>query len=161
MKFMDDAHQKEKYMKHRSAFLVFTLSFVLAVMVSGAGSPVTAAGIFQSGSSSVEKQPFRSISPVEAKKLIDSRHDLVILDVRTPDELKKEGGIQGAVLVPLMAVMQNKLTVPKEKPILLVCAVGGRSYAAGQMLVRYGYQEVYNLSGGLDAWKKSGLPVVR
>lgn len=105
-------------------------------------------------------QAFRSVSPEEAKKIIERRQDLVFLDVRTPQELQKEGGIQGAVLVPFWAVMQNKLNVPKDKPIMLVCAVGGRSYAAGQMLVRFGYQEVYNLSGGLDAWKKNGLPVV-
>lgn len=116
------------------------------------GSPV--AGI------SAEKRAFSSISPADAGKLVAGRQDLVFLDVRTPQELKSEGAIQGSVLVPFWAVMQNKLTIPRDKPILLVCAVGGRSYAAGQMLVRHGYQEVYNLSGGIDAWKKQGLPVV-
>ncbi len=153
---------KKKVMKLLSPFFVFMISLILAGMVATAGNQIhAAAGNTPPEVTSAEKQPFRSISPTEAKKLIDSRRDLVILDVRTPEELKSEGGIQGAVLTPLMAVMQNKLTVPKEKPIMLVCAIGGRSFAAGQMLVRYGYQEVYNLSGGLDAWKKSGLPVVR
>lgn len=108
-----------------------------------------------------EKQAFNSISPAEARKMMANRQDLVFLDVRTPQELKSEGGIQGSMLVPFWAVMQNKLNIPRDKPILLVCAVGGRSYAAGQMMVRHGYQEVYNLSGGLDAWKKQGLPIVR
>jgi len=102
--------------------------------------------------------PFRSISVAEAKELIEKRPEMVILDIRTPQELR-EGAIEGSTLVPFWAIMQNKLKLPKETPIMLVCAVGGRSYAAGQMLVKYGYREVYNVSGGLVAWKEAGLPV--
>lgn len=102
--------------------------------------------------------PFRSITVAEAKALIEKRPDIVILDIRTPEELR-EGAIEGSTLVPFWAIMQNKLKLPKETPIVLVCAVGGRSYAAGQMLVKYGYKEVYNVSGGLVAWKEAGLPV--
>ncbi|MFZ5765255.1 MAG: rhodanese-like domain-containing protein [Thermodesulfobacteriota bacterium] len=101
---------------------------------------------------------FRSIPVSEAKKLLETRKDIVLLDVRTPEELRY-GAIAGASLVPFWAIMQNKLTLPKETPIMLVCAVGGRSYAAGQMLARYGYREVYNVSGGLSAWKEAGYPV--
>ncbi|MBU0908257.1 MAG: rhodanese-like domain-containing protein [Proteobacteria bacterium] len=102
--------------------------------------------------------PFRSITVAEAKEMIEKRPDIVILDIRTPQELR-EGAIEGSTLVPFWAIMQNKLTLPKKTPIMLVCAVGGRSFAAGQMLVKYGYKEVYNVSGGLVAWKESGLPV--
>ncbi|MBI5558465.1 MAG: rhodanese-like domain-containing protein [Deltaproteobacteria bacterium] len=102
--------------------------------------------------------PFQSISVTQAKELMAKRPGLVILDVRTPEELK-EGAIEGSTLVPFWAIMQNKLTLPKETPVMLVCAVGGRSFAAGQMMVKYGYKEVYNVSGGLTAWKEAGLPV--
>ncbi|MBU4262385.1 MAG: rhodanese-like domain-containing protein [Proteobacteria bacterium] len=101
---------------------------------------------------------FHSISVAEAKEMIEKRPDIVILDIRTPQELR-EGALENSTLVPFWAIMQNKLTLPKETPIMLVCAVGGRSFAAGQMLVKYGYQEVYNVSGGLVAWKEAGLPV--
>ncbi|MFZ5758587.1 MAG: rhodanese-like domain-containing protein [Thermodesulfobacteriota bacterium] len=101
---------------------------------------------------------FRSIPVSEAKKILETRKDIVLLDVRTPEELRY-GAIAGSSLVPFWAIMQNKLTLPKETPIMLVCAVGGRSYAAGQMLARYGYREVYNVSGGLSAWKEAGYPV--
>jgi len=102
--------------------------------------------------------PFRSITVAEAKEMIEKRPEVVILDIRTPQELR-EGAIEGSTLVPFWAIMQNKLKLPKETPIMLVCAVGGRSFAAGQMLVKYGYTEVYNVSGGLVAWKEAGLPV--
>lgn len=102
---------------------------------------------------------FRSVSPKEAQQLIETRKDLILLDCRTPQELSN-GAIESSKLVPFWAIMQNKVDLPKNKPILLVCAVGGRSYAAGQILSRQGYQEVYNLSGGISAWKKEGLPLI-
>lgn len=102
--------------------------------------------------------PFKSVPPAEAAQLIHNNKNLVLIDVRTPEELR-EGAIEGSTMVPFWAVMQNKLTIPKDTPIMLICAVGGRSYAAGQMLVKYGYTDIYNLSGGISAWKQAGLPL--
>lgn len=102
---------------------------------------------------------FKSIPPTEAKQIIDQRKNLVLIDVRSPEELR-EGAIAGSKLVPMWAIFKNQLTLPHDAPVMLICAVGGRSYAAGQMMYRYGFKEVYNLSGGIDAWKKAGLPVV-
>lgn len=102
---------------------------------------------------------FKSIAPQEAKQLIDSKKDLLLLDVRTPQEIKSEGAIPGSRVVPLWAIFKNQIALPKDQPIMLICAVGGRSYAAGQMLKKYGHKEIYNLGGGISAWKKAGLPV--
>ncbi len=105
-------------------------------------------------------QPFRTVSPREAADLIKNSKDLLIVDVRTPQEVKQDGAIKGSVMIPFWAVMRGQHNLPKDRPLLLVCAVGGRSYAAGQMLVRrQGYRQVYNLGGGISAWKKTGLPV--
>jgi rhodanese-related sulfurtransferase len=57
--------------------------------------------------------------------------------------------------------MKGTVPLPKDKPILLVCAVGGRSYVAAQVMSRQGFQEVYNLSGGISAWVKAGLPLMQ
>jgi len=105
-----------------------------------------------------QKGSFISIPPQEAGKLINSRKDLLLIDVRNPQELR-EGSISGSSLVPFVAVMRGQHALPKDRPILLICAVGGRSYAAGQVLIRQGYKQLYNLSGGIDAWKKAGLPL--
>ena len=101
---------------------------------------------------------FQNIPPAEAQQLIDSRKDLMIVDVRSPQELK-EGAIANSVLIPFWQILRGQYTLPKDKPLLLVCAVGGRSYAVGQVLQRRGYHELYSLSGGIDAWKKAGLPL--
>lgn len=103
---------------------------------------------------------FRSIPPLEAKKLIEQRADLALIDLREPQELY-EGSIPGSQLVPLRDIAQGRLTLPKDRPLLLICAVGGRSYMVGQYFSRNGYPEIYNLEGGISAWRQAGLPLER
>ncbi len=108
----------------------------------------------------VSQAPFTSISAHAAQGLMKSKRDLVILDVRTTQEILRDGALAGSQQTSLRAIFQDQLTVAKETPIMVVCAVGGRSYAAGQIMVRQGFQEIYNLRGGLDEWKRAALPVV-
>ena len=102
---------------------------------------------------------FSTIAPTEALALIKSKKNLLVLDVRSPEELK-EGKIAGSTLVPFWDIAKGNYRVPSNQPVLLVCAVGGRSFAVGQYLNRQGYPEVYNLKGGMTDWKKAGLPVI-
>lgn len=101
---------------------------------------------------------FRSLSPQEAKSLIETRNDLVLVDVRSPQELY-EGSIPGSQLMPFGELAQGRMTLPTGHPILLICAVGGRSYAVGRYFSGKGYGEIYNLAGGISAWKAAGLPL--
>lgn len=101
---------------------------------------------------------FRSINPQEAMRMLQMNEDIIFLDVRTPKE-RSRGYIPGSQLVSFNDLAMGKLPLPKEKPILLVCAVGGRSYVAGKILSQKGYKEVYNLSGGVKKWYQSGLPL--
>lgn len=101
---------------------------------------------------------FRSIGPMEAKTLIETREDLLVIDIRSPEEYA-QGALPGSTLIPFWNVVQGNHNLPADKPILLVCAVGGRSYAAGQYLSMKGYREIYNLSGGLSAWARQRVPL--
>jgi rhodanese-related sulfurtransferase len=101
---------------------------------------------------------FRTITSVEAQQMLKERSDLVFIDVRTPQE-REQARIDGSQLIGVGDVMRGKLDVPKDKPVLLVCAVGGRSWVAGKALAAMGYLEVYNLDGGIEAWYRAGLPV--
>jgi len=103
---------------------------------------------------------FQSVSPQTCQMLIENKKDMVLLDVRTPEEVMRFGTIKAAKLVPFGAIMQNQLDVAPDTPILVFCAVGGRSYFAGQVLVKHGYKEVYSLAGGIEAWAKAGYPLV-
>ena len=112
----------------------------------------------QASQGSGQPPVFRSLSPQEAKSLIESRKDLVLVDVRSPQELH-EGSIPGSRLLPFGELAVGRMTLPTGKPLLLICAVGGRSYAVGQYFSGKGYGEIYNLSGGISAWKAAGLPL--
>lgn len=103
---------------------------------------------------------FQTITPLEAKTLIETRTDLLLVDVRSPEEFRG-GSLPGATLIPFWDFAKGRFDLPKDKPILLICAVGGRSLACGQLLSSKGYREVYNLRGGLDAWQAQRVPLPR
>lgn len=121
-------------------------------------NPKPSAAAQQAATQNQATAAFQTVSPAQAKQLIDSRKDLLIVDVRSPQELK-EGSIANSVLIPFWQILRGQESLPRNKPLLLVCAIGGRSYAIGQVLHRKGYPEIFSLSGGIKAWKKAGLPL--
>ena len=70
-------------------------------------------------------------------------------------------GLVGDQKMPFAEIAQGRMSPPQGKPVLLVCAVGGRSLALGRAMIEYGWKEVYNLEGGISNWKQQGFPVVR
>lgn len=85
-----------------------------------------------------------------------------VLDVRTPAEWS-EGIMEGATMANFydkdFAEQVSKLD--KEKPVAVYCKVGGRSGQAMTKMKEMGFKEIYNLNGGMDAWKGSGKPTVK
>ncbi len=132
-----------------------TISAILLVFL---GSQMVPAAQQQFPGLEQQHPLFKTVTPEEAKGLIDSRNDLLLIDVRGQEELA-EGYIDGSTLMPLWDIIKGSQRPPKEKPILLICAVGGRSLALGQLLSKNGWNEVYNLKGGISAWKEAKLPV--
>lgn len=81
-----------------------------------------------------------------------------IIDVRNPDETT-EGMIPGAVSVPLDDLMNRIADVASPgDPLLVYCQVGLRSLKAAELLREAGYGESVSLAGGVDAWRRYGLP---
>ena len=85
------------------------------------------------------------------------RRGALVLDVREPDEYE-EGHIEGAYLLPLGQLPRRVLEVPRDRPVVCICAVGGRSGRATEWLRSQGIDAV-NLRGGMRAWMMAGLPV--
>lgn len=106
-----------------------------------------------------ESVAYTSYTPAQSMELIKQKKDLLLIDVRSPEELR-EGKIENSTLIPFMDIMRGNYTIPQGRPLLLICAVGGRSYAAMQILAHKGYKEIYNLQGGIAAWKQANLPLV-
>ena len=92
------------------------------------------------------------ISAEEAKEIMDSTKDFVLIDVREDDEFAA-GHIAGALLIPYKEIKEraeNELT-DKEQTILVYCHSGGRSAIAAQALIVLGYTNVRDF-GGIINW---------
>lgn len=75
----------------------------------------------------------------------------LLVDVRTPDEYNL-GTIPGAINIPVDELRKRLNELPKEKEIVLFCAVGLRGYIAWRILSQNGYTQIRNLSGGYKTW---------
>ena len=80
-------------------------------------------------------------------------HDLVLIDVREPVE-HAAGSIPGARMVPKDEILNGRVELPRERPLLLHCAGGGRSGVVLDHLLASGYRDVRHLVGGYDAWAR-------
>ena len=100
--------------------------------------------------------PVKSINSEEAKKFMAGKPegDYTLLDVRQPGEYEAEH-IPGAKLIPLPGLKEGLPQMDKQKPLIVYCASGGRSLAAAQLLSGLGFNEIYNLQGGIKGWQGS------
>ena len=101
----------------------------------------------------------KRLSPLEAVRLINDRHALVV-DVRAPSDFKK-GHILDAVNVPQARLGERLGEFGKDtaRPIVVYCALGGIAAQAAHQLKKAGYTEVYPIRGGLNGWLGANLPV--
>jgi rhodanese-related sulfurtransferase len=105
--------------------------------------------------------PIPSIDVTEAeRRLRDDPAGPILLDVREMNEFV-DVRAPGAVLVPTSAFMARVGELPADRPLLVVCHVGGRSAAVTGYLIRAGRSDVVNVVGGMEAWVRAGLPVRR
>jgi len=93
----------------------------------------------------------------EANKRLKTDKNLIIVDVRQPNETKS-GVVRGAKLIPLSEIGKRMDELPIDKPVLTICQSSHRSPFAARKLAKAGY-DVTNVSGGMAAWRKAGLPV--
>ncbi|MBK9052685.1 MAG: rhodanese-like domain-containing protein [Chloroflexi bacterium] len=108
---------------------------------------------------SSHKTAIQQLSPAELKERLRNKESLIMLDVRTPEEYKHEGHIAGARLMPLSVVPVRSNELPHDTPIVCVCRSGSRSQVACESLRKQGFTNVANMSGGMMAWRRAGLPV--
>lgn len=82
----------------------------------------------------------------------DRSDNMYLLDIRTPTEFQL-GSIEGAVNIPLDALRLHLDEIPRNKKIIVFCGVGLRAHVACRILMQSGFDEVYNLSGGLKTFE--------
>ena len=94
------------------------------------------------------------------KKLMEDKKSIVI-DLRTPNEIKSKGKIKNAIELDFLALdAEEKVKkLDKKKSYLIYCAGGGRSGDCKDLMVKEGFNNVANLAKGFDDWKKKGFEV--
>jgi rhodanese-related sulfurtransferase/rubrerythrin len=104
---------------------------------------------------SKRSESLKMMFPEDLEKYMRSHEEgsYTLLDVRQPSEYE-EAHLPGARLVPLPRLMDALGEMDRRRPTIVYCAVGGRSRTAAQFLLNQGFEDVYNLQGGIEAWEQ-------
>jgi rhodanese-related sulfurtransferase len=109
-------------------------------------------------------KPFaiRNVSVEAFKHAMDSLPDEVVLDLRTPEELKG-GKIPGAMVIDFFGAGFEPAieALDRDKVYLLYCASGGRSGETAELMRKLGFKNLYNLETGFRGWVKNRMPVAK
>ena len=109
--------------------------------------------------SAEENLHYPGLQDVDPRDVNTRRADVVLIDVRQPEEYTGElGHIPGSQLLPLGQIEEQLNTLPKDKTIVFVCRSGGRSARAGAYALEHGYTHLYNMKGGMLLWNELHLP---
>ena|SRR5688572_30738913 len=92
----------------------------------------------------------KEITVKELKKMMDEKQDFQLIDVR--EEMEFDHCNIGGELIPMGTVMDNLDKISKNKKVVVHCKAGGRSGTIVQVLSAQGFDNVYNLKGGILAW---------
>lgn len=97
------------------------------------------------------------MSPTELQRRLQD-DSVVLIDIREAGEYAREH-IHGARLVPLSAIDSHDFDTQHGKAAVFTCRSGNRTAMNAARLLAKGFREAYVLDGGLDGWKRAGLPV--
>ena len=103
------------------------------------------------------------MNPIHVRQLdemIDNKEDFFLLDVRELPEYKN-GTIEGSTRYSVDELREFLEEIPEGKKIVVFCEVGLRGYVASRILMQNGYEEVYNLIGGMRTYRLTGRHNVR
>lgn len=101
----------------------------------------------------------KEITVEELKKMIDNAEDFQLIDVREPFEY--EVSHLNGENIPLSGIIVESDKIATDKPVIVQCRSGKRSAAAiMQLEQQLGYENLYNLEGGILAWKEKIDPSI-
>jgi len=109
--------------------------------------------------SEVKEDP-KIVTPEEMQTILEL-DDVQLVDVRTPEEYK-EGYIKNSQNIDYQSPTfdDDIKKLDKSKPVILYCKSGNRSAKCAKKLIEAGFEQVYELEGGITEWKYKGLDVI-
>lgn len=137
--------------------IICITSILLCLILTACGNNYTLKNSSRDRSPNIENNEqgentmYEQIAAEDAKKIMDSEEDCVILDVREQDEYG-EGHIAGAILIPYAEIENeaDEMLPDKDKLILVYCRSGRRSKIAAQSLAVLGYTNIKEFGGIID-----------
>ena len=144
----------------RSRFAVSTAAVLALAACGGADDAAPATTADQATAASAGGVTV--VSPDEAAATIEAApDDLVILDIRTPEEFA-EGHIEGATLIDFYRedFAEQIAALDRDDPYVLYCRSGNRSQQARSLMAELGFTDVADVDGGIVGWEAAGLPIV-
>ncbi len=103
---------------------------------------------------------FPEVFDVDPKEVLSSQGKVQLIDVRRPDEYTGElGHVPGASLMTLDQLPGKIESLSKDKPIVFICRSGARSAQASAFALDNGFNQVYNMKGGMLLWNEYGLQI--
>lgn len=135
-------------MENTLEFVQNNLMYVMLAVTSGAML------VWQTMSSSGGNQ----VSPMQATLLLN-REDALVIDVREASEWSA-GHIPNSRHIAMSQLEKqiHEIEKFKTRPLIVNCQTGNRSSSACGTLKKHGFEKVYNLAGGIGAWREAGLP---
>jgi rhodanese-related sulfurtransferase len=135
-----------------------------ALIVAGCGPASSQSTVQNTDAPVINQTPVKfavkHVNAQEASTLLAAMPETIVLDVRTPKEIKG-GHIEGAKFANFYdADFAEQLTkLDRQTPYLIHCKGGGRSTKALRTLKELGFTNVAHMDGGLDGWKREKLPL--
>jgi thioredoxin len=114
------------------------------------------------GLSSCQKsENVKTIAAEEFQKMLSVNADVIVLDVRTPEEFSA-GRLENAININYYDKdFKNQIDdLDKSKKVFVYCKSGGRSSGAAEILAKQGFAEIVELKGGLLTWQANDMPLV-
>jgi rhodanese-related sulfurtransferase len=106
----------------------------------------------------VELPPAREVCPTTTRRLIGE--GALLVDVRELGEVAALAfDMPGVLLMPMSELEQRFAELPRDRQLVIVCAVGERSLKATYFLMYQGYTQVANMEGGIMKWARKGFPI--
>ncbi|HEX3035730.1 MAG TPA: rhodanese-like domain-containing protein [Thermodesulfobacteriota bacterium] len=144
--------------RNKVTLLVLTITILMFFPLLKEASSVT-------DNSESKTQAIQNITPEEAHVLIQKNKDnpdLVILDVRTPEEFA-EGHIENALNLNYYSetFREDLNKLDKDKTYITHCRSGSRSGKTIDMMKELGFKEAYNMTGGFVGWEEKGFPTTK
>jgi glyoxylase-like metal-dependent hydrolase (beta-lactamase superfamily II)/rhodanese-related sulfurtransferase len=114
-------------------------------------------GMLEWKSAALPVESVPQITVYELNEWLEEERDVLVVDVREPSEWR-EGHVEGAMHLPMLEAAKRLSELPADRPKAVMCAGGLRSSSVISVLERHGLRHCLNVTGGMSAWLKAGLP---